>query len=204
MNADGVERDRDEKPPVELQPPGAGLPFLELQLSRAALAVLFRFTSREAASAKFRQEADRVLGLVRSLEPQAAARRVLIPRPWGIEDSSRFWSGYMVLEHLTIVDREILNVIQHLAAGRRYERIITIRNVKPAPGQDSGAVERFAAAADGYLAAVAALGEFPREGTYPHPWFGPKNAHWWHCLAGTHHALHARQLERIIRVSRES
>jgi hypothetical protein len=35
--------------------------------------------------------------------------------------------------------------------------------------------------------------------THAHPWFGPLNAHGWHCLAAIHHTLHRRQLTAILR-----
>src|SRR5262245_52115078 len=91
-----------EDPQAQLQPPGAGLPAFELFVSRAGLRLLKLFVSREGASRWFRTEADRVLALARSLDPADATRRVLIPRLAGLEDSSRYWSVCMTLEHLCI------------------------------------------------------------------------------------------------------
>jgi hypothetical protein len=36
---------------------------------------------------------------------------------------------------------------------------------------------------------------------HTHPWFGPLDAHGWLCLAGMHHVIHRRQLERILQAS---
>ncbi|MBX3389322.1 MAG: hypothetical protein KF691_07680 [Phycisphaeraceae bacterium] len=49
-----------------------------------------------------------------SLSAGAAAERVLIPRLRGLEDSSRYWSVWMMLDHLRIVNSQVAMVIASL------------------------------------------------------------------------------------------
>jgi hypothetical protein len=184
---------------VRLQPPGAGLPYAELLLARAGLRLARLLLSRDRAAARFRAEGDIALRLARSLPPADAARRVLVPRLWGLEDSSRFWSVFMVLDHLTIVNDAVAAIIEHLAAGRPFPRAIGIADVKPRPGAGPGALDELDRADRAYLAATGAVGDLRTRLTYPHPWFGPLDGHGWHCLAALHQTIHRRQVERIIR-----
>jgi hypothetical protein len=189
------------KPAAELQPPGAGLPLAELWLSRLGLAIIHRTTSRAQASDWFRTEADRILRLARSVDQELAARPVLIPRVWGIEDSSRNWSVFMTLEHLTIVNQVIADIIEHLAARQAYDRDISTADVKPTTGQDQKLIGRFAGSIDDYLARIERLENLHTQARHRHPWFGPLNAHAWHVLAAAHQRIHRRQIERILKTS---
>ncbi|MBM3981916.1 MAG: DinB family protein [Planctomycetes bacterium] len=184
----------------QLQPPGAGLPRVELFVARVGFRVLNLVVSRRRASAWFRAEADRMLGLVRALDPERAARRVLVPRLAGLEDSSRYWSAYMVLEHLVLVDTGVRDVIGALVAGAAPGAVVNTADFKPAPTAGASAVARFEAVAREYLARVDAVPDLRTKVRFPHPWFGPLSAIGWHRLAAMHHRIHRKQLERIVRL----
>lgn len=189
---------------VKLQPPGAGLPWAELLAARVGMRVLRLTTSRQRASRSFRREGDRILSLVRLLPLDGAAERVLIPRIFGIEDSSRHWSVLMVLEHLVIVNDAIGQIVQSLAARRPFEREIGIADVKPQPDQQLEVIDRFAGCVANYLAAIEALPNLHTRLRYRHPWFGPLTGHGWHVLAAEHQAIHRRQIERILATRRRT
>jgi hypothetical protein len=180
-----------------LQPPGAGLPLAELALSRIGVWLVCRRLTRQAASRWFAEEGERLLSLARSLPLDQAARQVLIPRVWGIEDSSRNWSVLMTLEHLVIVNTAIAGIIERLAAGEEWEQKISTADVKPGPQQDAAAIERFAQCQRDYPRRIAALPDLRTRVRHAHPWFGPMTAHDWHCLAAAHQRIHRRQVERI-------
>lgn len=188
------------EPEVQLQPPGAGLPAVELFVARLGFRALNLILSRKGASRWFRAEADRVLALARSLKPEDATRRVLIPRLSGLEDSSRYWSACMTLEHLVIVDSAITGVIESLVAGVVPKREVSTADVKPAATADIAVIDRFEATARDYLARVEALADLRTKISYRHPWFGPLNGLGWHRLAALHHRIHRKQVERIIRL----
>jgi len=186
---------------VQLQPPGAGLPWTELLAARIGIRVLRLTTSRGMASRQFRQEGDRILAIARSLPPERAAERVLIQRIFGIEDSSRYWSVLMVLEHLVIVNEAIANIVPMLAAGIPFDREIGVADVKPRPDQQPEVIDRFAACTGNYLTAIDAVPSLHAGVRYRHPWFGPLNGHGWHVLAAGHQGIHRRQIERILKAS---
>jgi hypothetical protein len=65
--------------------------------------------SQAEASELFQRETEKILELVQTTPIKQAGTPVLIKRVTGIEDSSRNWSLYMVLDHLRIVDNGLLN-----------------------------------------------------------------------------------------------
>jgi hypothetical protein len=180
-----------------LEPPGAGLPFFEIAWLRPAFKIRSFFMSQAAASALFREETEKILRLVEAASAGEAATPVLIERFTGIEDSSRNWSIYMVLDHLRIVDGGVARLVEALTRGASPGQTTRIQDVKP--GLDAGheSIAQFSSAADHYEATVKRLGNLGRAARHPHPWFGPMTAHEWHCLAAVHHGLHRRQIERI-------
>jgi len=187
------------KPPSPaLAPPGAGLPWLELQIARLRFAWRLRRGSPAAYDAAFERERDAILALVRPLDETTAARRVLIRRPRGLEDSSRDWSVWMTLDHLRITNTRFAQAITLLRAGRVPPQPASTAAVKPAPEVDAGVVAAFEASCQVLLEASAPLREACSDTTYAHPWFGPLDARGWQALASFHLALHRVQIERIL------
>ena len=184
-------------PSPALAPPGAGLPGYELLIAR----VLFRLnrwrTSRAQAEAVITAERATILALVRGLDPERGRRRVLIPRPRGLEDSSRHWSIFMTLEHLVIVNREIARVIGDLAAGRMPSGAASTAAVKPSPTADASVIPEFDRACVELAQAGAGAATLRTSVRFPHPWFGPLNAADWQVLGGSHMRLHRPQLVAI-------
>ena len=179
-----------------LQPPGAGLPWWELLAARY---IVFPRACRKLTWATaielFQEEGARVLTVWDALPPERLGERVLIRRIAGIEDSSRFWSAAMTLEHLMIVGTGIRRTIASLRRGEVPNRTANTADVKPS-GESAPAEVR--AGFVSFLAEPAeppmSRGEGPR---FKHPWFGPIDAFQWHCLLGIHQGLHRRQIEAI-------
>lgn len=48
------------------------------------------------------------------------------------------------------------------------------------------------------LATLSTVRNFKTRARFPHPWFGPMDAHGWHALAGGHMSIHRVQIERIL------
>lgn len=184
----------------ELEPPGAGLPRVELFVARIGFRLMTMFVSRAGASRWFQTEADRILSLARSLPPTEATKRVLIPRIAGLEDSSRYWSVCMTLEHLVIINSGITWTIASLAAGVVPPGTVSTADVKPGPTADGSMIDRFETVVRDYLASLDRLADLRTKETRRHPWFGPLNALNWHRLAAFHQRLHRKQIESIIRL----
>jgi hypothetical protein len=185
--------------PVVLAPPGAGLPAAERSFARWALGLARCALSRGRIERWLRAETMKVLGAAAAFSDEQLRRPVLVPRPLGLEDSSRNWSAAMVLRHLVIVDTGIADVIEALADRQVFERDVRIPDVKPDPGVGREQVAQLEAALARYVKCVGAITDLHTAATHEHPWFGPLNGHGWHALAAVHTLIHRRQLEAILR-----
>jgi hypothetical protein len=182
----------------KLGPPGAGLPPVEHFISRIFF-TLRRWTgNRDTFDARFRKERELIGAMVRTCDAESGARRVLIRRPPGLEDSSRYWSVWMTLDHLSIVNGSFTRIIGALTRGIVPPGQASTANVKPSPGATADALPAYEASCDALLAAVAAEPDLKTTARYAHPWFGPMDAAAWHALAGGHMGIHRVQLERIL------
>ncbi len=184
--------------PPKLDAPGAGLPAAELTFASISFLLYRKLRDRGYASRHFAGEANSMLETVGKLNEQQGRNPVLINRVFGIEDSSRFWSPYMVLHHLVIVDSGIIKVIEALAAGNTDLREVKIADVKPSPATGPEVAQTFRTVIQDYEARLTKISDLNTTTKHPHPWFGPLNAHGWHCLAALHHGIHKRQLAAIL------
>ncbi len=122
---------------------------------------------------------------------------MLIRRPPGLEDSSRYWSVWMALDHLRIVHHEFIRVIGALANGRVPAGEASTAAVKPSPAADASVVAAYEASCDALLTTVAAVPDLHTSVRFAHPWFGPMTAAGWYALVGGHMSIHRVQIERI-------
>jgi hypothetical protein len=182
----------------KLAPPGAGLPKIELLVARLRFAWAQMRGTRAQFTARFERERDAILKIVRSLNPELAGRRVLIPRPRGLEDSSRNWSVWMTLDHLRIANTAFGRVIHLLGQGRVPERPASTAAVKPSPDVDASVVEGFERSCELFLHNAAEVPDLQTKARYLHPWFGQLDAAGWHALCTLHMGLHRGQIERIL------
>jgi hypothetical protein len=175
--------DRESRANVPaLAPPGAGLPRLELMIMRLVFAWLRCCSTRERTTRLFRRERGTILRLASQCDPESGSRPVLIDRLCGMEDSSRFWSVFMVVDHLRIVNRGISEVIRLLGRGQTPARQLRIADVKPRPETDQEVTGEFEQACARFERHAAELPDLRTAHRYAHPWFGPLNAAGWHFL----------------------
>ncbi len=182
----------------KLAPPGAGIPKLELFISRIIIARLRRKATREGVNARFQKERADIRALVCSINEDTAAQRVLIKRVTGMEDSSRYWSVWMTLDHLRLVHEMVRGIIDALARGVVPAGKVNTANVKPRPSASSAVVADYEKSCDDLLATAAAASSLKTRVCHLHPWFGPLDAAGWHMLAAGHLGIHRTQIERII------
>jgi hypothetical protein len=182
-----------------LAPPGAGLPWLELRIARLIFGWQQRRTTREEAAALFAKERGTVLELAGRCDPENGSVRVLIDRLRGIEDSSRFWSVFMTLDHLRIVNLAASEAIRLLGIGQVPKREARTADVKPDARADHRVVAHFERSCERVARCAAAVSDLRTVRRYGHPWFGSLDAAGWHFLAGFHLQLHRRQIEQILR-----
>lgn len=181
-----------------LAAPGAGLPTPELWIARALFALKRRFGSREAFTARFEQERAAIRQLLATCDAARRGEPVLIPRLRGLEDSSRFWSVWMTLEHLRITNTVFAMVITSLAKGQVPQKKASTADVKPRSDLTADAEAAYEASCDELLTTVAAISDLKTAAKYAHPWFGPLDAAGWHALTATHMGIHRVQITRIM------
>lgn len=182
----------------QLQAPGSGLPWHELVLSRHGFKLYQRVTSVQKALSLFQSETIRILSLVKPVDKKRGAIRVLIPRIYGIEDSSRYWSVFMTLEHLNIVIPEVISIIQSLVDGETSLKEVRIQDVKPREQAGMEQIKKLEENKILYERFIHSLPSLRSNCRHSHPWFGPLNPHGFHCLIGFHQMIHRRQIERIL------
>src|SRR5688500_9049812 len=118
------------KPAPVLQPPGAGLPWLERMVAKY---VIFPRACRRltwaTAARLFQEEGAKILAIWDAMPPARLTERVLIRRLRGLEDSSRYWSAAMTVEHLNIVGPGIRAAVAMLRRGEVPPRVARVENV---------------------------------------------------------------------------
>ena len=181
-----------------LAAPGAGLPSIERFIGGRIFALKRLLGSRDAFTKSFEQERAAIHELVNSCEPAIRAERVLIPRLRGLEDSSRFWSVWMTLDHLRITNSVFAMVITSLASGRVPQKTASTADVKPDPAVTASVESSYEESCDELLRAVAAVPDLRTTERYAHPWFGPLDAAGWHALSAMHMGIHRGQIARIL------
>ena len=174
------------------------MPVMELFIARFLFAFRRRTGNRNSFDAHFRKERALIGALVGSCDAESGARRVLINRVPGLEDSSRYWSVWMTLDHLRIVHREFARVISDLTQGVMPEGKASTADVKPDPAATAAVVAAYEESCDTLLAQAAATPDLNTKLRFAHPWFGPLDAAGWHALAGGHMGIHRAQIERIL------
>lgn len=167
-------------------------------MGRLLFALRRRFRSHGALTEDFNQERRRIAELVASCHTEAARRRVLIPRVRGLEDSSRYWSVWMTLDHLRIVHGAFTRIIAALVQDRDPGGVASTAAVKPGADVGPDVVGAYERSCDDLLATISRSGGLRTTRRYAHPWFGPLDAAGWHALAGTHLRIHRVQIERIL------
>ena len=180
--------------PIALQSSGAHLPGPEL-LRRLLLRGFCSFVSRPRALRLFRREARRIVRRLEELPVRQGAVRVLVEGVFGLP--SRYWSAFMVADHLHRLVDDTSAVLDALAAGRDGGGELGLREGQPRVGAGLEAVRRFVASVMDYEARVERLAA-DRHARLPHPELGPLCARGWLCLAALQLFIHRRQVERIV------
>lgn len=182
---------------VGLDVPGAGLPSSERFVMEMALKFSSVMMSDAKASALFLSESQKLLAIAHNLDIHQLSQPMLVPRLRGIEDSSRHWSVLMILDHLCLVNRTILETLDLLNKNMEPQFDAKIEDFKPDPDVDISIMNRFQDMSEVYVDQIKRLSPLGRRASYYHPWFGILNSHQWHCLAAYHMRIHRKQAHKI-------
>jgi len=187
----------------KLAKPGAGLPLIDWAMARYVLMPkLFKTTTKEKAILFISKESKKINTLVSPLSSTQLAERRLVGKLRGLEDSSRFWSVAMTLEHIIIVGELMRQAVVQLSTGNTKMPIVGTADVKPTKEVDAAEIlNRFEAMSQKFIddATTADVDAYP-DATHPHPWFGPLNAHKWLVMGGVHESIHREQIQEIIKL----
>jgi uncharacterized damage-inducible protein DinB len=188
-------------PEPKLQKPGAGLPWLEGVVLRYVLfPSSLRKSTWESNAARFAREGEKILARIEGLSDEDLARRVLVARLQGMEDSSRHWSVAMTVEHLMMVGRAMGKVIVDLSHGRTPPGRPEVAAFKPAvPAQARATVEEFRRFVAEHVSSVeSSMGSKESLTRFAHPWLGPTTLQGWMWLMASHQGVHRRQVDAIL------
>jgi hypothetical protein len=185
----------------KLAKPGAGLPFIEWAMAKyILLPKLYKATDKEKAIEALAEESKKILDLARTIPTEQLSERRLVPRLRGMEDSSRFWSVAMTMDHLIIVGDLMRRVVVELSSGKSDLPLVGTAEVKPDKPIDTSLIlVQFEQFTEKFLTDTRAanVNANPKL-THPHPWFGPLNALQWLAFAAPHENIHRQQIKEII------
>ncbi len=188
--------------PPKLAAPGAGVPFFQRIFFRYYLAPFVAKKSNWDRNLKlFMAMHDKFMSLVTLMDEKTLVTPVLIPPQTGLEDSSRFWSPVMVLEHLNIVNRAFLELIVSLSQGVVPPFKADTARVKPTgalPPQQ--VIDDFVSFNQALPESFASrIADRHNQVTFEHPWFGPLNVLQWQWVLAVHMGIHLKQLREIVK-----
>lgn len=184
----------------KLAPPGAGIGFFpSLVLRYFVRPVVASRSKRHESKELFDRINQKILKEIEGLTEEQLTTRVLIPPQSGIEDSSRYWSIRMTLEHLCIVTPMMYRVIQELSEGRVPEGQADTAAVKPVDQTPTkNTIQKFESMiTSDFEKLESEFSNFNSPTKFLHPWFGPMNAASWYWLLGVHHRIHLKQIREI-------
>lgn len=183
---------------ARLGKPGAGLPLLQRLVLKYFLGPYISTRDDWAGDIRdFDAVNAKTFAAIEGLEDNQLTTRVLVPKQTGLEDSSRYWSVAMTLDHICIVGEGVRDIILSLSNGVVPNRKVDTAKVKPECNEIS-AVARFRDFATLTMSDIdARLGDKDALATLEHPWFGPFTLRQWHWLLAVHGDIHLRQLKAI-------
>lgn len=185
----------------KLEKPGHGLPKIDaIFLKHVGFPILKTFISWDNAMKFFEYEGKEILNLVKDLPKDKLFKKVLIPKIFGIEDNSRYYSPAMVLWHLLYVGETLQEGIVSLSKNEKIDFTVKIENFKPFVQIDEDIVEKYEKFLNNYKKFI----ERNIENKYinnclSHPWFGCLNPHQWLVMSAIHQMVHKRQIKKILK-----
>ena len=184
----------------KLAPPGAGVPWPQgLVLKYIIAPFIAGKTDWAVSEERFNKLTQKILKELEGLNDFEQSKRVLVPPQTGLEDSSRYWSISMVLEHLVIVGNGISYAISELTSDRIPQGKADTAAVKPigaiSASQSAAEFKKFAQI--DYNNLVSGLKNKKSNLRFKHPWFGNITAKQWFWVLAIHHRLHLKQIREI-------
>ncbi len=177
---------------------GAGLPIKEHKQSYLFVRNKMDNATITQCSKDIETHSNEILELINNKKPEDLSKLTLIERLIGLEDNSRYWSVYMVLEHIRIVNELVANILENLCNDKLPNDESTIEATKPAENIGKEIVEQFIESKENVIKLANSYTDLETEVTFSHPWYGSMNALDWYCMCALHIKLHKLQIEKIL------
>lgn len=187
------------KEPV-LAPPGAGIPLHQKILMRFILKPFVAGrTPWEVSEANFRKINEKIFKAIDGLTEAQLTTRILVPPQMSLEDSSRYWSIKMALEHLLIVSGQMMQLIPTLSQNIIPNAKADIAAVKPKNeiGLTKILQDFKKLISTDFDKLNSSIRNREVSAVFYHPWFGNMNAKQWYWLLAMHHGVHLKQIREI-------
>jgi hypothetical protein len=186
-----------------LAQPGSGISTIEMIILRLLIKP-FAMTRMDLAKAlrNLKEGREAITEKIRAFDQGDLTSRILVKRPWFIEDSSRFWSAAMLCNHLGKVNGALAKAIESeytAKLGPDYNPKDRLKAVKPEIEKNQKEeIELFLLSVGRIQNAAEKKTEQDLERwLIPHPWFGELTHLQWIWFAGFHMKVHAKQLTLI-------
>ena len=201
-----IENETAGAPEPKLAAPGAGIGLGEMLYLKLILKPwIMRGLDKKAAMRSLVAGRDQILDQIRKFNENDLTKRVLVKRPYFVEDSSRYWSAAMLCNHLGKVNGALAKALENgftASKGSDYDPQDRLKAVKPEVEKNvTEEIDTFRHSVERIQGAVNEIADQDlKSRVIPHPWFGNLTHVQWVWFAGFHMRIHARQLERISRL----
>jgi len=115
---------------------------------------------------------------------------------FALEDSSRFWSVNMVLEHLVTVNLGTYEIVELLSQEISIDRVLGTAKVKPF--KNINHTQSLIDFEKSYSQMIMKNSKQVSKMTKEHPWFGAFKNTSWHAFIGLHNKVHKKQIIKIL------
>lgn len=180
-----------------LDKPGAGIPWYEKTFIKyivvPVLPIIFTW---DKALDFLQKQVNEILKLVEDLDEETLSKQVLVPSMFALEDSSRFWSINMVIEHLVTVNLGTYEIVDLLSQEKSIDRELGTAKVKPF--KNTNHIKNLKVFEKVYSKMIKKNTQQVSKTRKSHPWFGPFTNYQWHSFIGLHNKLHKRQIQKIL------
>jgi hypothetical protein len=187
----------------ELEKAGKGLPKVEgFLLKNLLFPIVAKLLSPERAIKMFEKEGEKIIKSVENISNEKLFQKVLIPKVFGIEDNSRYYSPAMVLWHLIYVGEAVEKGVVNLSRGEKIDLVVKIENFKPFVEIEEDIPQKFQTFLNNYRANIEEnVADLSLSNCHSHPWLGCLNPHKWLVLSAVHQMVHRRQLDKILKLA---
>ena len=182
----------------KLAKPGSGLPIPHRWVARLLVPYQAKKSDWNENIERFNRHSKAIDDYSKSMTTEQLNTRFLVEPILGLEDSSRYWSPAMILDHLLITGPHFRQIISELSNAKIPTLEIRVDKVKPpVRHHELEVVQQFSRFWSEFIPTLK-LGTDRFATCIKHPWFGRLNAHQWLYVLSLHHGVHLQQMKQVV------